>query len=140
MAGSRSVLSLCLIFQRFLTPAIALGGVGGEAGNPHVPFPAPFSQHHGREDHTGAGQGLGGEGWKCSQVLFFPFFLVLRPGMWDLSAQTRERARTPCSGGAVLTTGLPGKPPKASVLQPFLHHLGLALTEQIKTQDGQLIN
>ena len=59
-----------------------------------LPAPRQGGPHRGR---TRAGRG----GVEMQSGAFFPFFfLVLRPGMWDLSAQTRERAHTPCSGGA----------------------------------------
>ena len=35
------------------------------------------------------------------------FFLATLGGMQDLSSPTRDRTHVPCSGNAVLTTGLP---------------------------------
>ena len=37
--------------------------------------------------------------------------------MWDLHSSTRDGSRVPCIGSGALTTGPPGKPPRA----PSLH-------------------
>jgi len=57
--------------------------------------------------------------WFCVDILnsvtytarcIIAFFFFATPcGMWDLSSQSRDQTRAPCSRRAVLTTGLSGK-------------------------------
>ena len=54
---------------------------------------------------------------KCMFNFNFFFFLAAPHGMWDLSSQTRDRTRAPCSGSTVLTTGPPGKSPMLNFIR-----------------------
>ena len=44
---------------------------------------------------------------------FLPFFFLMLVlcGIWDLNSPIRDRTHAPCTGNAVLNTGLPGKSP-----------------------------
>ena len=50
-------------------------------------------------------------GWVFGFAFVFFSFLAMPHGMWDLISPTRGRTSAPCSGSAVLPTGLLGEFP-----------------------------